>query len=377
MRPRSTRKRAVSAVSALFAVSLLLAGGAALAQNAANPTPVKAEEGVWGEWGEATDGLRIGLFLQKPGREFHYGDILRFTLRAWNVSEKDFERTIRPSGYSVLGLRVGNWLLGEGGAFGNPIPFHLRPSQVADIPNCAFKVRLVSVGGPARPGIAGENATSLPLLPGKYTLECRLPIWMVHEDNPNSATAHRAKHRPFIFTVLPDRQERPIQRPRLDLPQPNVLWGDTVNGLQSGIAIAPDARIGRELSNKMVFQHWVRNSTDRAFTISYRKPADNDWYSPVTDAEGKPVSVHPLMVMSGMRLLQQVTLTLQPGEPVILEKAILQLVQEGAKPAANDYSPRMTAKPGVYNLSLVESVGMDGVSILCQTPKLKFTIPPR
>lgn len=375
MKLHTYTSKATRLLAVLCLFSPFLAGQGAPAQKAPKPAPVKVGGGGWGE---AKEGLRIGLFLENPGNEFRYGDILTFVVRVWNVGEKDFECTLRALSGNASFTLNGDHLQYEGvNPFGSAMPFRLVPTQEAVIPGGTFKVRLVPVGEKPLPGVAGEDAVAVPLLPGKYTLGCRPPLWMSDPDNLNSARSHYARPNQITFTLLPDGGAKPIRTSRLDLPQPNVLWGDPVNGIQNGISMTPVARTDKTANPRVMFQHWVRNTTDRPFDISYTRAPEYDWYDHVSDAKGTAVSVHPLMMMTGLRAIQHVTLTLKPGEPMVLSKAILQLVPEDGKPMASDYGPRMTARPGVYNISLTQPVGYEGLSILCITPTLNFTLPLR
>ena len=85
--------------------------------------------------------------------------------------------------------------------------------------------------------------------------------------------------------------------------------------------------------------------------------------------------VHPVDMMTGFRGRQQATVQLKPGEPLVLQKTTLFLVLGGKKPAAHDYTQRMTAQPGVYEIQLTDSVRHVGLNIICTTPKLRFTVP--
>lgn len=372
MKPQTYFSKAVGLLSATLLCPLLCTGQAATAQHAPKPAPIKVVEGGWGE---AKEGLRLGLILENPEREFHYGDILTFVVRAWNVGEKDFECMARTLNGSIP-LHLNGDELVHDSAPGEPMPFHLDPAQVAAIPGGTIKVRIVPLGEKAPPGLAGESATLLPLLPGKYTFVCRLPLWMSDPDNPTIASTHSARPKPITITIRPDRGAMRLRTPRPDLPQPNVLWGDPVNGIQSGISLAPADRTAKTPLPQMVFQHWVRNITDRPLDVS-TSIVHNEWTGDLTDAQGKTVIVFPTRHFTGLRAVKHVNLTLQPGAPMVLAEVKVRLVPESAGQIENDYVPRMTARPGTYEISLVQPMGYEGLSLLSTTPKLRFTIPPR
>ena len=82
----------------------------------------------------------------------------------------------------------------------------------------------------------------------------------------------------------------------------------------------------------------------------------------------------PLSVFSGFRAIARKTLTLKPGEPVVLQKSAIQLVEDIMKPTPGDYTPRMAAKPGVYDVLLTDRVRCPGLNMVYSTPKARFTI---
>jgi len=372
MRPHTYfGKAAAGMLSVLSILALVSAGQAASAQSATILAPVKVGDG---DWGDAKEGLRLGLFLENQGREFHYGDILTFALRAWNVGEKTFECNLHALPGNAPFTMTGSQLQLEG-RFSGLRPISLIHLEVADIPGGTFKVCLLPAGAAAPPAAAAENAMSLSLVPGKYTVNYVRPLWIGVPDDPTSATIHPAKPNPITFTVL---SEEAIERQTLsrDLPQPNVLWGDTVNGIQSGISYAPIDRLANTPTRRVVFQHWVRNMTDRQTEISYTVLGTGYWNGLVTDAAGNvsPV-VSPLSMFSGFRAVRQATLNLKPGEPVVLQKSTLLLVQDAMKPTPGEYTPRMAVRPGVYDTVLTDTVRCPGVNMVCVTPKIRFTIP--
>jgi hypothetical protein len=96
-----------------------------------------------------------------------------------------------------------------------------------------------------------------------------------------------------------------------------------------------------------------------------------------TTAEGNNVSVSPpFYYFSGFLgdVRQRATLTLKPGEPVVLQKSTVLLVPEGKALSTRGYSQRMAAPPGVYDIQLMDTVGHAGLNMVCVTPKMRFTI---
>jgi hypothetical protein len=355
------------------AVLILLGGDVASAQNAPKAAPVKVAESGWGE---PKDGLRIGLFLENQGRVFRYGDILTFALRVRNVGETDFECMIRAANQSTFSLAAGNQLRREG-LFGDPMPFRLVPGQEADIPGGKFAVRLLPLGDKAPPGIAGVDATPIALLPGKYTFECAYPIWMADADDSSRATAHRAKPGTLSFTLLPDPGKSRVRPPLLrDNDQPTVTWGETVNGLQSGIAPAREARIGNRPNDKIAVEYWVRNTTDKTLALSYPN-LGRDSHPNITREDGSHVPIN-MVYSTGLREMMQ--RTLKPGESLVIGTSSVRLLPVGKQKDEGDFSPTMTAEPGKYNASAnaaIRFTGLDWFHIVLVTPTLPFTLPAR
>ena len=225
MKSHTDTSKATQRLAVLCLVSLCFAGQDAPAQKAPQPAPAKAADGGWGEVWKGL-AARILSSESEEGEEFRYGDTLTFVVRARNVGGDDFACTARSMNGTIT---LNGDHLRYDSIPGDPILFRLGPGQSMRIHGGTIKVRLVPVGEKAPPDRAGEGATLLPLLPGKYTFVCSQPLWMSNEENPNSASTYPARPNPITFTLLPHRRMKLIRTPRPDPPQTNILWSDPVS----------------------------------------------------------------------------------------------------------------------------------------------------
>lgn len=354
--------RLVGAGLALLAVCPALASP----QDAKTQAPAKADETPIG-WGQERDGLQVGIFLLNGQEVYHYGDQLSFVLRVRNVSKETINLPLKSPNYLPLSLGPKN-TINLSPSPGDTIDFHLAPGDVDDLPNSEFHVTIVP------PGEAflmndREKTTLFPLVPGKYQIQSSIPLWLAAPKDEHTATGHHVRAGAANFVVLDEARPgarlpqnvRPRLPFRIATPDRNerggIQWGDIVNGLQGGLALAEDKR-RYKVGDTLSMDFYVRNMTNRPLTISYPNFRDYDWAPMVQNDKGEGVRVMQVFV-SGLRSHSEHLLL--PGERFQIGHTTLTLDAEMQSDADKGLAPHMAAKPGRYTISLVDSVRFAGM----------------
>ena len=279
--------------------------------------------------------------------------------------------TMKPPEIASVTLgESGRLVLQTLGGGGSAVPLRLAPGETKELPGGRYAAQIVAPGG-EKPEATKQAHVVLALLPGEYHAECNYPIWMPDKDDPNRATAHRAKPGTFTFVVRKDGSRQPAKGNDPNVLAASITWGETVNGLQGGLRRVTNKEIA---ADEVLTQFYVRNTTDKPLRLAFHKFTENDASFWVKDAEGKDHMVHSVF-FTGLRAMQEQTL--QPGEVAEAGEGRLKFQAQETRRAENTYTPLLTAAPGQYSLRLISSVrfaGMNHFDMVLVSAAIPFTV---
>ena len=374
-------------------VQVIATGGVCATQAAVSAPPqteashlnTKAQKSVLPRvgWGEARDGLQIGLFPQNGRKTFRYGDTIALVMRVHNVSGAPLAFTMNQPRISLVTLGESGRLVLQTLGGDSAVPLQLAPDETKELPGSRYEAQIVA---PAEMPEPGENTSvALALLPGEYHAECSYPIWMPDKTDASRATAHRAKPGIFTFTVQEDGARQPKIGKTPPAPDTSILWGDTVNGLQGGLrrafakdlaALPADKR--KEIGpDEILTRFYIRNTMNKPLRLAFHNFDENDASLWVRDAQGSDISVRTTF-FTGLRELQEQTL--QPGEVTQAGWGRLKFQTQENPREANNYTPLLTAQPGQYTLRIISSArfaGRNNLDMVLVSSAMPFTIPPQ
>jgi len=334
-------------------------------------------------WGEPKDGLQIGLFPQSGQKTFRYGDAIALVMRARNVGKTPLALNVKAPNVSSVTLgENGTLVLQTLGGGGSSVLLRIAPGETQDLPGGHYSAQILAPGEIQERVAKADPA--LALLPGKYQVECSFPLWMPDQNDPNRATAHRAKPGIFAFTVQNDRANPPAIHADKEADD-SFIWGATVNGLQGGLRRLTDRDLAelpegvrKEIAkDEILTRFYVRNVTDKPIRLSYHNFTDYDASFWIKDAQGND---HPVRstFFTGVRALSQQTL--QPGEKIAAGLGRLQWIPQETLPAEGAFTPLLAAKPGQYTLRVISSVrftDLNHFDMVLVSGAMPFTIPPQ
>lgn len=351
----------------------------ALAQRIGKTPKAEEEDG----WGKAHDGLQVGLVLKDKKTAFRYGETLHFALRVRNTGDKRFEAMVKTTHRPFYSLVAGNQIRFDI-LFGDAKPFQINAGEEKTLTDADYAVTLVPPDeSPVKAKDNEPNAdkTFLGLLPGKYSIHAPMPLWVADNDDNTRATGLRASTGKVSFEVVdPLEGLRPNRTPppRFDpiLKMIPISWGEPVNGLQSGLAIAPVPNADKNSAAFLGLTFFVRNITTRPMRISYPNFQEYDWSPMVKNAKGEAQEVSHVFV-SGLRgMLDK---TLQPNEIFAMGNTRLRcIVSDKKAEGKDDLTPTLTAPAGKYTVSLMASVrfqGLDRLDMVLISADVPFTLP--
>jgi len=334
-------------------------------------------------WGEPKDGLQIGLFPQSGQKTFRYGDTIALVMRARNVGKTPIALNVKPPNVSSVTLgENGTLVLQTLGGGGSSVLLQIAPGETQDLPGGHYSAQILAPEEIKERVAKADPA--LALLPGKYQVECSFHLWMPDQNDPNRATAHRARPGIFAFTVQNDRANPPVPLKDKEADD-SFIWGEAVNGLQGGLrrltdkdlAELPEGSRKEIAKDEILTRFYVRNVTDKPIRVSYHNFADYDASFWIKDAQGQDHMVQSTF-FTGVRALSQQTL--QPGEKAAAGWGRLELMAQETPPAQRSNMPLLAAKPGQYTMRLISSVrftGLNHFDMVLVSGAMPFTIPPQ
>jgi uncharacterized protein (TIGR03067 family) len=125
-----------------------------------------------------------------------------------------------------------------------------------------------------------------------------------------------------------------------------TAWGETVGGLQAGVAFSKGGRRAYRIGETVPLVVRLRNVTDKVHSFDYTDGFFVENPPAVTDAAGKPARLSQFPILAG--LWRRLHLSLAAGQTVEFGSLDLALAPADAKNGVD--RPTLFAAPGVYRI---------------------------